>query len=310
MPRVGQPRPHDSPVARRNRLAPVAGDQVRHQQETVGQPPLRVAQDKAFLVGADRRADHLGRDRQILPLELAHQHDRPFDQPRDFVEQPLVLDQVEPMRQRQRFGVGQDDRLAPLGVEHHARALQRGNIILETAHLDRPRREKTMAVGDIARGDPIERERHDIGRLMRTAEGAENCAQRPHPAQRVGPGRTRAPAHRFLPGERAQDRRQNLGDQLRRRAAGPLDHRDIDLAFLAVGHFPRLIEVLQPRAFQKPRDRRLRRPDARPFALLAPVGLGGGQPDHMQRQPSRRRKTLRAFVGQAGLDQRVRDEPL
>ena len=61
--------------------------------------PLRVAQHETFLVGADRRADHLGRDVEELRLELAHQHDRPFDEPGDFLEQPLVLDQLEPLRE-------------------------------------------------------------------------------------------------------------------------------------------------------------------------------------------------------------------
>ena len=34
-------------------------------------------------------------------LEFAHQHDRPFDEAGDFLEQAFVLDQFKPMRERE-----------------------------------------------------------------------------------------------------------------------------------------------------------------------------------------------------------------
>ena len=61
--------------------------------------PVGVAQHETFLVGADRRADHLGRDFEELGLEFAHQHDRPFDEARDLLEQAFVLDEFEPLRE-------------------------------------------------------------------------------------------------------------------------------------------------------------------------------------------------------------------
>ena len=63
--------------------------------------PASLAQHETFLIGADRRADHLGRDFQEVRLELAHQHDRPFDEAGDFLQQPLVLDEFEPVRERE-----------------------------------------------------------------------------------------------------------------------------------------------------------------------------------------------------------------
>ena len=66
-------------------------------------------------------------------LEFAHQHDRPFDEARDLFEQALVLDELEPLREGEALGVGEDDRLAPLGVEHDLGLLQRVDIVVEAA---------------------------------------------------------------------------------------------------------------------------------------------------------------------------------
>ncbi len=83
-------------------------------------------------------------------LEFAHQHDRPFDEAGDFLQQPLVLDEFEPLREGQALGVGEDHLLAPVGVEHDLRLVERVDIILEAADADRFRREETVAVGDVA----------------------------------------------------------------------------------------------------------------------------------------------------------------
>ena len=39
-------------------------------------------------------------------VERAHQHHRPFDQAGDLLEQPLVLDQLEALREGEVLGVG------------------------------------------------------------------------------------------------------------------------------------------------------------------------------------------------------------
>ena len=88
-------------------LPPSLAIEVRHQNELVGELAFGVAQHEAFLVGADRRADHLGRDFQELRLEFAHQHDRPFDEARDFLEQAFVLDEFEPCANARLLRVGE-----------------------------------------------------------------------------------------------------------------------------------------------------------------------------------------------------------
>ena len=88
-------------------LPPSLGLDIGDQDEFVDELAVRgVAQHEAFLVVADGGADHLGRDRQKRFVERAHQHDRPFDQARDLVEQALVLDQFEPLREGKLLGVG------------------------------------------------------------------------------------------------------------------------------------------------------------------------------------------------------------
>ncbi len=46
---------------------------------------------------AHRRLQHLGRQLQKIIGDFAHQHDRPFHQPRHFGQQPLVLDDLKPL---------------------------------------------------------------------------------------------------------------------------------------------------------------------------------------------------------------------
>ena len=66
-------------------------------------------------------------------VEGADQHHRPFDQPGDLLEQPLVLDQFEPERERPVARVGEDDLLPPVGVEHDLRLLELRHVVVEAA---------------------------------------------------------------------------------------------------------------------------------------------------------------------------------
>ena len=166
MARVGEARAHDAPVAGRDRRAAVGRDEVRDEDELVGEPAptfsrvmaapghdgrrWRLAQHKTFLVGADGGADDLGRQVEERRLEFAHQHDRPFDEAGDFLEQALVLDEREPLRESEILRVGEDDRLAPVGVEHDLGLLQGVDIIVVAADMDRPGRHEAMAPGHVA----------------------------------------------------------------------------------------------------------------------------------------------------------------
>ncbi len=149
-------------------------------------PVAGIAQHKAFLVGADGGADHLAGNFQKARVEFAHQHDRPFDQSGHFVEQALVLDQFQPLRESEVLAVMQDDVAAPRRIEHDLGFFQRRQVIVEAPHLDRPRRHETMAVCDIASGNAADFEGHDLGVFGLRPECGENGMQRPHPAQAMG----------------------------------------------------------------------------------------------------------------------------
>ena len=98
---------------------------------------LGIADHKTLLVVADGGADHFARDRQEFRIERAHQHHGPFDEAGNLVEQHLVLDQFKALREGELLGVGEDDVLAGLRIEHDFGGLQFGLVILEAAHLDR-----------------------------------------------------------------------------------------------------------------------------------------------------------------------------
>ena len=117
--RVRQARTHHLAVAMRDLGAAILRLDVGGEDEAVGQV-LRLtlrAGDETLLVGADGEADHFRRNGQKVLLEFAHQDDRPFDQAGNFLQQALVLDKVEPVGEGKVAGVGQDDLLAPLGVD-------------------------------------------------------------------------------------------------------------------------------------------------------------------------------------------------
>ena len=81
-----------------------------------------------------------------------------------------------------------------------------------------------MAIGDVAGRDAVDLEPHHFRLLGLRPEGADDRLQRTHPAQ--APGSAEAAPQRidFGQGKLSDDRGQDLGQHLRRRAAGPLDH--------------------------------------------------------------------------------------
>ena len=269
----------------------------------------RLTEHKALLVGADGGADHFGRQIEERRLEFAHQHDRPFDQPRDFLEKTLVLDQGEPLSEGEVAGVGEDDRLAPLRVENDLGFPQRLDVIVETADLDGRGRHETMAEGHIASFDPVDFELDDLGGVVRDCKRADDAPQRPDPAQRVGLRRRRAPAHGFRPRKRTDDRRNDLRDRVLGLAARLLDHGDIELALLRVGLDPRVLDALEAGALQEALDGGVRSADAGALSLLAQIGLGGRQADDMEGQAPGGDEALRALVSEVALDQGIGDEP-
>ena len=310
MPGVGEARPHDPGVAGRDRRAAVARDEVRDQDEAVCEPAVGVLQHEALLVGADSGADDLRRNVEKVRLEFADQRDRPFDQPCDLLEQSLVLDEFEPLGEGEALGVGKYDPLAPIEVEYDLRLLQRLCIVLKPAHSQGSRRHEAMSEGHVPGRKAVDVEGHDFRRLVLGRDRADDSAQRPHPAQSVGLGGSRAPAHRFRPREGPDDRGNDLGERFACRAAGLLDRSDIELALLRVLLDPGVLDARKPRTLQKPLDGRLGGADAGPLALLPQSRLRRRQANHVQSEPPWSGEGLRALINQVSVDQRVGDEAL
>ncbi len=268
---------------------------------------LGIAQHKALLVVADGGADHLAGNRQKFLVERTHQHDRPFDEAGDFIQQHLILDEFEPLRKRQLLGVGQDRILAALGIEHDLGLQQLCFVILKAAHGDRLWRHEAMAECRLAGLDAVDGELHDVRLFGLQTEGRGDRMQRPHPGQRARSGRPRAPAHRFRPRKGADDDGKDFGKHVERGTAGLFDQRDVEIALFRIALDLRLIERGQPCRFQKARDCSLRAADARTFPLFLQIGLPRGNAVHGQRQAPRRREGFRALINEAFGDQFVRD---
>ena len=88
------------------------------------------------------------RDREIVRVERAHEHDRPFDEARHLLEQGLVLDELEPRREAEVPRLMRDDVAPARRVEHHLRLFEARRVIREPAHPDRTfRTHDSMAEG-------------------------------------------------------------------------------------------------------------------------------------------------------------------
>ena len=100
--RVGESCGDRTLIAGDDRRAAVGRLYVGDEDEAIGERAVRMLQHEAFLIDADRGADHLLGDRQELFVERAHQRDWPFDEARDFFEESRVLDELQPLRHRQK----------------------------------------------------------------------------------------------------------------------------------------------------------------------------------------------------------------
>ncbi len=207
------------------------------------------------------------------------------------------------MRKSELAGVVPDDVLAARRIEHDFRLLELAHIIVEAPHVERLRRKEAVPARRVARGDAVDRKRHDVGFLGLRPERRDDRMQRAHPGEPAV-----APAHGLRPGKRAHDDGQHLGQHGERRAAGLLHQRDIEVALLGVALDRRLGERAQSGAPQKALHRRVGRADARPLPLFPQVRLAGGNPLHEQREPARRRERLRPLVDEARIDEALGHE--
>ncbi len=170
-------------------------------------------------------------------------------------------------------------------------------------------RHEAVAVRDVAGADAVDREAAPPRGLGLRPEGADDAFAAGAPSAKSPGSREAAPQRiDFGQGKLADDGGQDFGQNLRRRAAGALDHGDVELALLRVVFDLRLVERGEPGALQKALDGGVGGADARAAPLLAHVLAAGGQPGDVQRQPPRRREGFRALVEEAALHQGVGDE--
>ena len=167
----------------------VGGVVVRDRDEALDPPGLCIAAGEEFLMLLHRGLQHLGRQAKEVLADLAHQHDRPFDKPRDLGQKAPVLHHLQPGGEGRICGVV-PDMLGPfLGVQHHLCALQLRRVILEGGYRKCLRRKEAVAARGVARGDAVDIQRYDLSPAL-VAQQTKDRMQRPHPAQAA-----RAPAH-------------------------------------------------------------------------------------------------------------------
>ena len=284
--------------------------EVRDEDEAVGEAAVRPPQHEALLVGADGRPDDLRRDVEKILLELAHENDRPLDEARDLLEQALVVDEGQPLREGEGPRVLEDDRLAPVGVEDDLGFLERVDVVVEAAHVDRLRRHEAVAPGEFAGLDSVDRERHDLGGVMPVAS-VQRTPRRGR-TQRRASGRVEALPQRidFGQGKARTTAGTISASASLGRAARLLDHRDVELALLRV-----LLDLASsmrasPALFRKPWIAASGAPTRGPFRSSRKVGCAAGRPTTCS--ASRRGVTNACAPSYARLrvDERVGDEPL
>ena len=263
------------------------------------------------------------RDFQKRFVETSHQHDRPFDQPRHLLQQPSVLDHLQPLREGEVLRLRLDDRLPPLVVEHDLRRFELRHVIVEAAHADRlAAAHEAVAEGDVARGDAGDLEIDDDRLLRLRPEGAEDGAERAHPAEarcalRVVPGErriggrgARAPAHRFRPGESADHRRHRLGDDRpppRGPASSPARRRNRPSSG-RIAIFAWSIEA-SPAPRRKPSIAFSGAPTRGPFFSSVTSAERAVSPCTVSASRRGVDERLRALIGEPGVDQRIGHQP-
>ena len=306
--RVAQPRRQHPGVAGRDlgpaiaRLEVGDGDEMR--REVAGG---RVTHGEILLVRAHAEPDDLRRQIEKARLHVAKNGDRVFDQPCNFVREPLVFHKLEVAGLTQGAGVGKQACLALIPVEDDVPArAKRRLIVLKTAHRERPAPHHPMPLGEGATVKAIDLKRHELA-----VKRAQNALYGPHPAgvpadaQRVW-----APAHRLRPGESADRARDSRGDHLHRLPTRAQDVGDVEAALLGVLHHPRLVEGGDTGGFQEALYRALGAADAGALALLAHVRRAHRQTIGHQHQPPGAREAAHRLRQHARGSKRVHDEPL
>ena len=144
----------------------------------IGELSLLAAERKALLVVPDGGDDDFGRHFQEVPVELTHQHHRPFDEARDLFQQAFILNHFEAPCESKVIGFGADGFGAGGGVNHHMGLAELCRVILKAANLNHLCTEETVTPGGVATRNAINFEGHNFA-----IEGADDGQELPHPAQ-------------------------------------------------------------------------------------------------------------------------------
>ncbi len=142
---IAQARTDDALIAGHDDGAAVGGDGIGGDDEVRRQLAGRIAQAEALLVGPDGRDDDLLGQGEEIGIECAHHDDRPLDQARHFFEQAFIGNDAQALGESQVLGIGADDVLAAVDVEHDLGAFQRLDIVVEPAHADRVGSEEAVS---------------------------------------------------------------------------------------------------------------------------------------------------------------------
>ena len=299
---VRQARAQDPLVAGRDRLALVGALHVGDHQEAWREVAVLVGERQVFLVRAHRGGQHLGRQVHEPLLDPAQEHDRPFHQAGNLVEERRVVGQFELGPRGLLPGLLEDGR-APLGrVEDHLGLLELGLVIGKAGDPELPGLQEAVAARGVAEG-----QHRAVAELQRAREPAP-VEDREHAVERTHPGKpVLAPAHRLGPAEHLNRLGDDAGQDLRARLPfDPLD-REIEGALVGLAHLGG-VDGRQAVALQEALDGPNRRIQPRALLLLDRVGLALGQAVDHERQAARRDEGARLAEGQPGARQALGDQ--
>jgi hypothetical protein len=265
-------------------------------------PVLRVPDREELLMFLHRGLQHLGRQVEEIGADLAHQHDRPFDQPCDFCKKALVLDNLEPLCERHVVGLDPDVIRPLLRIQNDLGAFQLRRIILEGGYRKWLWRHETMAAGCLSGLDPLDRQRDGM-RARLVMQDTDNRVQRSHPAEGAF-----APTHGLRPGKLPDRPLQHFCNNPGRRPTRPFDHGKPDLSLLVVADLQ--VFRRQTGRPQEPLQRLFRRVGPWSLALFARGGAFGEKTLDGQCKAPRRGKSAGMRIGEPGLDKAIGHQPL
>ena len=87
---IREPRPQHALIARGDGLALIGGDIVGNEQEPRRRRAVRLQAGEIFLMRAHRGRQHFRRQRHVLGLDRAGEHNRNLHEASDLVEQPEI----------------------------------------------------------------------------------------------------------------------------------------------------------------------------------------------------------------------------